>query len=58
MARMIERGAAYVQMIVDGLTDDQIVNGIDFFQRITDIVNRWAQQDAANERGATAADDE
>lgn len=42
LATMIERGAAYVQLIVDGLTDDQIVNGIDFFERITEVVDAWA----------------
>ena len=44
LAAMIERGAAYVQMIVDGLTDAQVVNGIDFFQPITAIVAAWAGQ--------------
>ena len=44
LAAMIERGAAYVQRIVDGLTDAQVVNGIDFFQRITAIVDAWAGQ--------------
>lgn len=48
LAAMIERGAAYVQMIVDGLTDEQVVNGIDFCQRITAIVDSWAEQAAAS----------
>ncbi len=41
--QMIVRGTAFVQLIVDGLNDDQIVNGIDFFQRITEVVDGWAQ---------------
>lgn len=36
---MIERGTAYVQLIVDGLSDEQIIHGIDFFQRITEVVD-------------------
>ncbi len=43
---MIERGSAFVQLIVDGLNDDQVVNGIDFFQRITQVVDGWADEDA------------
>ena len=39
---MITRGAEYVQKIVDGLNDAQIVNGIDFFERITEVVDGWA----------------
>ena len=39
MASMIERGTAYVQQIVDGLSDQQIVSGIDFFERISEIVD-------------------
>lgn len=44
LAAMIERGAAYVQQIVDGLSDEQVINGIDFFQSITAIVDGWASQ--------------
>lgn len=43
---MIERGSTFIQLIVDGLSDDQIVNGIDFFQRITQVVDSWADQNA------------
>lgn len=43
LAQMIERGTAYVQLIVNGLTDDQVVNGIDFFERITAVVDGWAE---------------
>ena len=39
MQTMIERGTAYVQQIVDGLSDRQIVSGIDFFERISEIVD-------------------
>jgi DNA-binding MarR family transcriptional regulator len=42
LREMIKRGTAYVQLIVDGLSDDQIVNGIDFFTRITEVVDAWA----------------
>ena len=41
MEEMIQRGAEYVQRIVDGLSSDQIINGIDFFERISAIVDRW-----------------
>ena len=47
MAAMIERGTAYVQLIVDGLSDSQIINGIDFFERITAIVS-----DPSHQRGS------
>ena len=40
---MIERGTAYVQLIVDGLSDEQIVHGIDFFKRITEVVDDWVE---------------
>ena len=40
---MIERGARYVQQIVDGLSDEQIVNGIDFFQRISTVIDSWEE---------------
>lgn len=42
---MISRGTAYVQLIVDRLDDDQIVNGLDFFARITEVVDDWAGRD-------------
>ncbi len=45
MAQMIVRGTAYVQRIVDGLSDAQIVNGIDFFERIAEVVNGWRSED-------------
>ena len=38
---MIRRGTAYVQLIVDELNDNQIVNGLDFFTRITEVVDGW-----------------
>ena len=41
MEEMIQRGAEYVQHIVDGLSSDQIINGIDFFERISAIVDGW-----------------
>ena len=40
---MIRRGTAYVQLIVDELNDGQIVNGLDFFTRITEVVDGWQQ---------------
>ena len=47
---MIVRGTAYVQRIVDGLNDNQVVHGIDFFQRISDVVDSWTvdKKDARN----------
>jgi len=44
MAQMIDRGTAYVQRIVDGLNRGQIVNGIDFFERISEIVDSWSEE--------------
>ena len=44
LGEMIVRGTAYVQRIVDGLNDVQIVNGIDFFERISAIVDGWAEE--------------
>lgn len=38
---MIRRGTAYVQLIVDELNNNQIVNGLDFFARITEVVDAW-----------------
>ena len=46
LGEMIKRGTAYVQLIVDGLSSDQIVNGIDFFTRITEVVDGWAEKDS------------
>lgn len=46
LGEMIERGTAYVQLIVDGLNDAQIVNGIDFFERITAVVDGWAEEES------------
>ena len=45
LEQMIIRGAAYVQLIVDGLSDGQIIHGIDFFERITSIVDGWAERE-------------
>ena len=44
LAQMIERGTGYVQRIVDGLNNSQIVHGIDFFERISAIVDGWAEE--------------
>lgn len=44
LTEMIHRGTAYVQLIVDELNDNQIVNGLDFFTRITEVVDRWQEQ--------------
>jgi len=41
LGAMIKRGTAYVQLIVNGLSDEQIVHGIDFFNRITEVVDEW-----------------
>ena len=49
LAGMIDRGTAYVQQIVDGLSDDQIVNGIDFFERISLVVDSWSEDDATKD---------
>ena len=48
LQQMIIRGTAYVQRIVDGLSDEQIVKGIDFFERISEVINGWSSphQDA------------
>ena len=43
MAQMIDRGTAYVQRIVDGLNNEQIVGGLDFFERISAIVDSWSE---------------
>ncbi len=42
LAKMIERGTDYVQLIVDNLSDAQIVNGLDFFTRITEVIDASA----------------
>lgn len=44
LAQMITRGTEFVQRIVDGLNDNQIVSGIDFFERITEVVDGWAEE--------------
>ncbi len=41
LKEMIVRGTAYVQRIVDGLNNRQIVEGIDFFERISEVVDGW-----------------
>ena len=41
LEEMIARGTAYVQRIVDELNRGQIVNGLDFFRRITEVVDAW-----------------
>ena len=41
LGEMIRRGTEYVQLIVDELNDAQIVNGLDFFARITEVVDAW-----------------
>ena len=41
LGEMIRRGSEYVQLIVDELNDAQIVNGLDFFARITEVVDAW-----------------
>jgi DNA-binding MarR family transcriptional regulator len=38
LARMIERGVAYVQRIIDDMTPEEIRQGLHFFERITAIV--------------------
>ncbi len=43
LSAMIKRGTAYVQLIVNGLSDEQIVHGIDFFNRITEVVDDWSE---------------
>ncbi|MEQ8663424.1 MAG: winged helix DNA-binding protein [Gammaproteobacteria bacterium] len=57
LAGMIARGTAYVQAIVDGLDDAQIVNGIDFFRRITEIVDAWSAAAPARPGQPAAGDD-
>ena len=43
LVEMILRGRDYVQRIVDGLSDDQVVHGLDFFRRISAIVDSWSK---------------
>lgn len=38
LAAMIQRGTAYVQWIVDQMTDQQVISGISFFEKIRDVV--------------------
>ena len=46
LGEMIKRGTAFVQLIVDGLSDEQIVHGIDFFERITEVVDGWVDDES------------
>lgn len=46
---MISRGTAYVQLIVNELNDNQIVNGLDFFSRITEVVDDWQENSPAGD---------
>ena len=46
---MIQSGTAYVQKIVDELSQGQILNGLDFFQRITEVVDSWQRDKEATE---------
>ena len=50
LEEMIRRGTQYVQLIVNELSDDQIVNGLDFFARITEVVDAW-QKNGRGRRG-------
>ena len=49
LGSMIERGTAYVERIMDHMTDRQIVNGLDFFAAITAIVDQWSRTDRSGE---------
>ena len=40
IAKMIERGTAYVQRIVDPMSDEEILQGLHFFRRIEEIVDK------------------
>ena len=40
IARMIERGTAYVQRIIDPMNDEEILQGLHFFRRIEEIVDK------------------
>lgn len=40
MKRMIADGTAYVQRIIDPMSDEEIVRGLHFFERIGEIVNK------------------
>lgn len=53
LENMIRRGTAYVQLIVDELNNNQIVNGLDFFARITEVVDAW--QDNAHPQSTAGA---
>ena len=44
LQEMIRRGTEYVQLIVNELNDNQIVNGLDFFGRITEVVDEWQSE--------------
>jgi DNA-binding MarR family transcriptional regulator len=41
MRRMIAQGTAYVQRIIDPMTDEEILDGLHFFERIGEIVNKF-----------------
>ncbi|MEG3806666.1 MarR family winged helix-turn-helix transcriptional regulator [Aerococcus mictus] len=41
MRRMIAQGTAYVQRIIDPMTDEEILNGLHFFERIGEIVDKF-----------------
>lgn len=40
LKRMIAQGTAYVQRIIDPMSDDEIVEGLHFFARIGEIVDK------------------
>lgn len=43
MKKMIAGGEAYVQRIIDHMTDEEIVRGLHFFKRISEIVESFRQ---------------
>ena len=43
MKKMIAGGEAYVQRIIDHMTDEEIVRGLHFFKRISEIVEGFRQ---------------
>ena len=43
MKRMIAGGEAYVQRIVDHMSNEEIEQGLHFFRRITEIVDGFRQ---------------
>ena len=40
MKRMIAKGTAYVQQIIDPMSDEEILQGLHFFERIGEIVDK------------------